>query len=311
VDDTVRTTTTDDVRDACDLFTGIFQATGHIDGRVSIEVDPRLAHQTQATIDQARELHKIVDRPNVLIKIPAALAGLPAITAVIAEGISVNVTLIFSLDRYRAVMDAYLTGLEQAADAGHDLSEIHSVASFFVSRVHSEVDKRLQAIDSSDADALLGHAAIANARLAYQAYEQTFTGDRWAALHARGANKQRPLWASTGVKDPQYDDTRYVVELVAPNTVNTAPEKTIAAVADHGVITGNTLQGTYPRAAAVFSGLKKVGVDLDDVFTVLETEGVDKFIASWNELLDSVATELAKHQHHVACDEVVRRSSAQ
>jgi transaldolase len=311
VDDVVRTTTTDDVRDACDLFTGIFQATGHIDGRVSIEVDPRLAHQTQATIDQAGELHKIVDRPNVLIKIPATLAGLPAITAVIAEGISVNVTLIFSLDRYRAVMDAYLTGLEQAADAGHDLSEIHSVASFFVSRVDSEVDKRLQAIDSSDADALLGQAAIANARLAYQAYEQTFTGDRWAALHAKGANKQRPLWASTGVKDPQYDDTRYVVELVAPNTVNTAPEKTIAAVADHGVITCNTVQGTYAQAAAVFSGLKDVGVDLDGVFTVLETEGVDKFIASWNELLDSVATELANHLHDVAGDEVVSRSSAQ
>ncbi len=186
VDDAVRTTTTDDVRDACDLFTGIFQATGHIDGRVSIEVDPRLAHQTQATIDQAGELHKIVDRPNVLIKIPATLAGLPAITAVIAEGISVNVTtLIFSLDRYRAVMDAYLTGLEQAADAGHDLSEIHSVASFFVSRVDSEVDKRLKTIGTPEAQALEGQAAIANARLAYQAYEQTFTGDRWAALHAR------------------------------------------------------------------------------------------------------------------------------
>jgi transaldolase len=177
--------------------------------------------------------------------------------------------------------------------------------------VDSVVYKRLQAIDSSDADALLGQAAIANARLAYQAYEQTFTGDRWAALHAKGANKQRPLWASTGVKDPQYDDTRYVVELVAPNTVNTAPEKTIAAVADHGVITCNTVQGTYAQAAAVFSGLKDVGVDLDGVFTVLETEGVDKFIASWNELLDSVATELANHLHDVAGDEVVSRSSAQ
>jgi len=298
VDDTVRGVTTDDVRDACDLFTGIFQATGHIDGRVSIEVDPRLAHQTQATIDQARKLHKIVHRPNVLIKIPATLAGLPAITAVIAEGISVNVTLIFSLDRYRAVMDAYLAGLEQAADAGHDLSEIHSVASFFVSRVDLEIDKRLKAMRAPEAAALEGEAAIANARLAYQAYEQTFTGTRWDALAAAGANKQRPLWASTGVKDPQYDDTRYVVELVAPNTVNTAPEKTIQAVADHGVVRGNTIAGTYAQAAAVFSGLKEVGVDLDDVFTVLETEGVDKFIASWNELLDSVATELAKHQHN-------------
>ena len=295
VDDTVREVTTDDVRDACDLFTGIFQATHHVDGRVSIEVDPRLAHETQGTIDQAAELHKIVDRPNVLIKIPATEAGLPAITAVIGEGISVNVTLIFSLERYRAVMAAYLDGLEQAAEAGHDLSEIHSVASFFVSRVDSEIDKRLKAIGSPEADALEGQAAIANARLAYQAYEQTFTGPRWEALAAKGANKQRPLWASTGVKDPKYDDTRYVVELVAPETVNTAPEKTIAAVADHGVITGNTIEGTYAQASAVFSGLEALGIDLDDVFAVLETEGVDKFIAAWEELLESVSQELAKH----------------
>ena len=297
VDDTVREVTTDDVRDACEKFTGIYQATNHVDGRVSIEVDPRLAHQTQATIDQAAELHKIVDRPNVLIKIPATLAGLPAITATIAAGISVNVTLIFSLDRYRAVMDAYLSGLEQAAEAGHDLAEIHSVASFFVSRVDTEIDKRLQAIGTAEAEALLGQAAIANARLAYQAYQQTFTGPRWAALEARGANKQRPLWASTGVKDPTYDDTRYVVELVAPNTVNTAPEKTIAAVADHGDITGNTIEGTYAQASAVFSSLEALGIDLTDVFDVLETEGVDKFIASWDELLDSVSTELDKHRH--------------
>ncbi|HEY5878865.1 MAG TPA: transaldolase [Nakamurella sp.] len=297
VDDTVQEATTDDVRNACDLFTGIYQATGHVDGRVSIEVDPRLAHETQATIDQAAELHKIVDRPNVLIKIPATLAGLPAITATIAEGISVNVTLIFSLDRYKAVMDAYLTGLEQAAEADHDLAEIHSVASFFVSRVDSEIDRRLQAINSPESQALEGQAAIANARLAYQAYEQTFAGDRWDALAAKGANKQRPLWASTGVKDPKYDDTRYVVELVAPNTVNTAPEKTIAAVADHGVITGNTIEGTYAQASAVFSSLEALGIDLTDVFDVLETEGVDKFIVAWQELLDSVSQELAKHKH--------------
>jgi transaldolase len=278
------------------MFTSLFQATGHVDGRVSIEVDPRLAHQTQATIDQARELHKIVDRPNVLIKIPATEAGLPAITAVIGEGISVNVTLIFSLDRYKAVIDAYLAGLEQAAEAGHNLAEIHSVASFFVSRVDTEIDKRLKAIGSPEAQALEGQAAIANARLAYQAYEQTFTGPRWEALAAKGANKQRPLWASTGVKDPQYDDTRYVVELVAPETVNTAPEKTIAAVADHGVITGNTIEGTYAQASATFSALEAIGVDLTDVFDVLETEGVDKFIAAWQELLDSVSEELAKHK---------------
>ncbi len=280
VDDAVRAMTTDDVRDACDLFTGIYELTGHVDGRVSIEVDPRLAHDTPATIGQAAELHKIVDRPNVLIKIPATEAGLPAITETIGTGISVNVTLIFSLARYRAVMDAYLAGLEMAAGAGHDLREIHSVASFFVSRVDTEVDRRLQAVHSPRADALRGQAAIANARLAYQAYEQTFTGPRWEALAAKGANKQRPLWASTGVKDPKYDDTRYVVELVAPGTVSTAPEKTIAAVADHGRITGNTIDGRFDQAAAVFSALETAGVDLNDVCTLLEAEGVDTFVAA-------------------------------
>ncbi len=296
VDDTVREVTTDDVRDACDLFTATFEDSHHVDGRVSIEVDPRLAHDTEGTIAQAQELAKIVDRPNVLIKIPATLAGLPAITAVTAEGISVNVTLIFSLERYAAVMDAYLTGLEQAKSNGHDLSQIHSVASFFVSRVDSEIDKRLKAIGSPEASSLLGEAAIANARLAYQAYEQTFTGTRWEALEAAGANKQRPLWASTGVKDPAYDDTRYVVELVAAGTVNTAPEKTIDAVADHGVIRGDTIAGTYGAASATFSALEAVGVDLTDVFEVLETEGVQKFEQAWGELLDSVSEELAKHK---------------
>jgi transaldolase len=294
VDDTVREVTTDDVRDACDLFTAVFESSGHVDGRVSIEVDPRLAHETAATIAQAQELAKIVDRPNVLIKIPATLAGLPAITAVIAEGISVNVTLIFSLERYNAVMEAYITGLEQAKEGGQDLSQIHSVASFFVSRVDSEIDKRLKAIGSPEAAALEGEAAIANARLAYQAYEQTFAGDRWEALAAAGANKQRPLWASTGVKDPKYDDTRYVVELVAPGTVNTAPEKTIDAVADHGVIRGDTITGTYGAASATFSALEALGIDLKDVFDVLESEGVEKFEASWAELLESVSQELAK-----------------
>jgi len=296
VDKTVFALTTTDVRNAADVLKDTHDATDGVDGRVSIEVDPRLAFDTQGTIDQAAELHKIVDRPNVLIKIPATQAGLPAITAVIGEGISVNVTLIFSLDRYRAVMDAYLTGLEQAAEAGHDLAEIHSVASFFVSRVDTEIDKRLKAIGSPEAQALEGQAAIANARLAYRAYEQTFTGPRWEALAAKGANKQRPLWASTGVKDPHYDDTRYVVELVAPNTVNTAPEKTIAAVADHGTITGNTIDGTDDQAAAVFSALEAAGVDLHDVFAVLEIEGVEKFIAAWQELLDSVSAELANHR---------------
>jgi len=294
VDDTVREVTTDDVRDACDLFTATFEASGHVDGRVSIEVDPRLAHDTAATIAQAKELSKIVDRPNLLIKIPATLAGLPAITAVIAEGISVNVTLIFSLERYRAVMAAYLDGLERAKEAGHDLSQIHSVASFFVSRVDSEIDKRLKAIGSPEAEALQGQAAIANARLAYQAYRQTFAGRRWDGLAGAGANKQRPLWASTGVKDPTYDDTRYVVELVAPGTVNTAPEKTIDAVRDHGVIRGNTIDGSYPQATAVFTALEAVGIDLAAAFEALETEGVEKFEQAWNELLESVSQELAE-----------------
>ncbi len=296
VEDTVREVTTDDVRDACDLFTDTYNATDHVDGRVSIEVDPRLAHQTQPTIEQALELAKIVDRPNVLIKIPATVEGLPAITAVLAEGVSVNVTLIFSLDRYAAVMDAYLSGIEQARSNGHDISQIHSVASFFVSRVDTEVDKRLQAISSPEAQALLGEAAIANARLAYQAYEQTFAGERWEQLAAAGANPQRPLWASTGVKDPKYDDTRYVVELVAPGVVNTAPEKTIDAVADHGVIRGDTIEGTYAQASSVFSALEALGIDLTDVFAVLETEGVDKFEKAWEELLDSVGQELDKHK---------------
>ena len=292
VDDVVRAATTDDVRAAADLFAPVFAATDGVDGRVSIEVDPRLADDTAGTVAQAQELAKIVDRPNVLIKIPATKAGVPAITAVLAEGISVNVTLIFSLDRYAEVIDAFLAGLEQARANGHDLASIHSVASFFVSRVDTEIDKRLDAIGSPEAQALRGQAAIANARLAYQLYEQKHAGERWEALKAAGARPQRPLWASTGVKDPAYDDTRYVVELVAPGTVNTAPEKTIDAVADHGVIRGDTIAGTYGASSATFSALEAVGIDLADVYQVLETEGVDKFIKSWAELLDSVSAAL-------------------
>src|ERR1700760_572401 len=293
VDATVRTVTTDDVRDACDVLRPQWEASDGVDGRVSIEVDPRLANETDKTVAQAIELWKIVDRPNLFIKIPATKAGLPAITATLAEGISVNLTLIFSVERHREVMDAYLEGLQAAKAAGHDLSKIHSVASFFVSRVDTEIDKRLEKIGSADALALRGQAGVANARLAYAAYQEVFVGgDRFAQLEADGARVQRPLWASTGVKNPDYSDTLYVTELVAPNTVNTMPEPTIDAVADHGIVTGDTVTGTASAAQEVFDQLEAIGVDLTDVFLVLENEGVDKFEASWKELLDETQTQL-------------------
>jgi transaldolase len=293
VDATIRTVTTDDVRNACDVLAKQYELSDGVDGRVSIEVDPRLAHETDKTILQAIELWKIVDRPNLLIKIPATLAGLPAITAVIAEGISVNVTLIFSVERHRAVMDAYLAGLEKAKEAGHDLAKIHSVASFFVSRVDTEIDKRLEAIGGDEALALRGQAGVANARLAYAAYEEVFVGgSRFEPLKAEGARVQRPLWASTGVKNPDYSDTLYVTELVAPNTVNTMPEKTMDAVADHGVVTGDTVTGTAASAQETFDKLAAAGIDLPDVFRVLEDEGVEKFEKSWLELLEATQGQL-------------------
>ena len=293
VDATIRTVTTDDVRNAADVLKPQWEASDGVDGRVSIEVDPRLAHETDKTVAQAIELWKIVDRPNILIKIPATKQGLPAISAVLAEGISVNVTLIFSVERHREVMDAYLAGLEAAKSSGHDVSKIHSVASFFVSRVDSEIDKRLDKIGSDEAKALLGKAGVANARLAYAAYQEVFVGgDRFAPLEADGARVQRPLWASTGVKNPDYSDTLYVTELVAPNTVNTMPEKTIDAVADHGIVTGDTVTGTASAAQEVFDKLEAIGVDLTDVFLVLEDEGVEKFEASWKELLDATQEQL-------------------
>lgn len=292
VDATIRTMTTDDVRQACDVLRPQWESSAGVDGRVSIEVDPRLAHDTDQTILQAIELWKIVDRPNLLIKIPATLAGLPAITAVLAEGISVNVTLIFSVDRHRAVMDAYLAGLEAAAKAGHDVSTIHSVASFFVSRVDTEIDKRLEAIGTPEALGLRGQAGVANARLAYAAYEEVFTAPRYAALAEAGAQVQRPLWASTGVKNPDYSDTMYVTELVAAHTVNTMPEKTMAAVADHGVVTGDTITGTITASQGVFDSLEAVGIDLDDVFRHLEEDGVVKFEKSWEELLQATQGQL-------------------
>lgn len=292
VDALIRTATTDDVREACDVLRPQWEASDGIDGRVSIEVDPRLAHDTDKTILQAIELWKIVDRPNLLIKIPATKAGLPAITAVLAEGISVNVTLIFSVERHVEVMDAYLAGLEAAKAAGHDLSKMHSVASFFVSRVDTEIDKRLEAIGTDEALALRGLAGVANARLAYAAYEEVFTAPRFAALVDSGARVQRPLWASTGVKNPDYSDTLYVTELVAANTVNTMPEKTMDAVADHGVVTGDTITNTIVESQGVFNKLEEIGIDLEDVFRHLEEDGVDKFEKSWQELLDATQAQL-------------------
>ncbi len=294
VDEAVFELTTQDVRDACDVFRPIYDSTGGQDGRVSIEVDPRLANVTDETIEQAKALYAAVDRPNVLIKIPATLEGLPAISAVLAEGISVNVTLIFSLDRYRAVMNAFLTGLEQAREAGRDLSTIHSVASFFVSRVDTEIDKRLDAIGTEEAAAVKGRAGVANAQLAYQAYEEVFATPRWDNLAGDGAHKQRPLWASTGVKDPAYKDTMYVDELVAANTVNTMPEKTLAAVADHGTVEADAVTAHYGDASATLDALEGLGISYADVTAVLETEGVDKFKKSWGGLLDGVQAELDK-----------------
>ncbi|MFB7890890.1 transaldolase [Microbacterium sp. NPDC056044] len=292
VDDAIFAATTDDVRDAADIFRPVYDATNGVDGRVSIEVSPDLAHDTDATIAQAKELWAKVDRPNVHIKIPATKAGLPAITAVLAEGISVNVTLIFSLERYAEVIEAFLAGIEQAKANGHDISEIHSVASFFVSRVDTEVDKRLAAIGTDEAEGLKSLAGVANARLAYELFEKEFATDRAKALTAAGANAQRPLWASTGVKDPNLPDTLYVTELVAPGTVNTMPEKTLEATFDHGQIAGDTVTGTYEAAHKVFADLAAVGVDFADVTQVLEDEGVSKFIASWHDLQGTVKTAL-------------------
>jgi transaldolase len=294
VDDAVFAMTTDDVRNACDVMAPVYEATNGLDGRVSIEVDPRLAHETEKTIEQAKQLSRAVDRDNVLIKIPATLEGLPAITAVLAEGISVNVTLIFSLERYRAVMNAYLSGLEQAHAAGKDLSKIESVASFFVSRVDTEIDKRLDAIGTDEAKALKGKAGVANARLAYQAYEEVFSTPRWKSLEAEGARPQRPLWASTGVKDPDYKDTMYVVDLVAPGIVNTMPEKTLDAVADHGEVVGDTITPNYADAQKVLDDLEALGISYNDVVQVLEVEGVDKFDKSWGELLEEARVDLEK-----------------
>jgi transaldolase len=292
LEEAVRLLTTYDIRWACDVARPVFDRTDGKDGRISIEVDPRIANDTAKTTAEATGLWWLVDRPNVMIKIPATKAGLPSITAATAAGVSVNVTLIFGLERYDAVMDAYLTGLEQARAAGIDLSTIRSVASFFVSRVDTEIDKRLDKLGTDEAAALRGKAGIANARLAYQHYEDVFSTDRWAALKADGAHEQRPLWASTGVKDPAYDDTMYVVDLAAPNTVNTMPEATLDAVADHGQVRGNAVAGTYEQSQQVLDRLDAIGIGYNDVVELLEVEGVQKFEDAWAQLLEGVQGQL-------------------
>ncbi len=291
----LRLLTVADVRGACDVLRPVYDATDSIDGRVSIEVDPRLAHDADQAIAEARQLWRLVDRPNLFVKIPATQAGLPAITQCLGEGISINVTLIFSLRRYAAVIEAFLDGMEHAHAAGRDLSNLMSVASFFVSRVDTEIDKRLDQIGTPKARTLRGKAAIANARLAYEHYERVFAGDRWAALLAAGAHPQRPLWASTGVKDPSYDDTRYVLDLVTRGVVNTLPQATLAAVADHGTIRGDTIRPFYTDAHQVLHDIAAIGVDYDDVVDQLEDEGITKFEASWA----AVTAQLSDRLHAI------------
>ncbi|HEY1643326.1 MAG TPA: transaldolase [Streptosporangiaceae bacterium] len=292
VHEALRALTTFDVRWACDVLRPAYDASGGVDGRVSIEVDPRLAHNTAATTAEARALWWMVDRPNLFIKIPAARQGLPAIADCLAEGISINVTLIFSLHRYDEVMEAFLDGMERARQAGHDLSKMASVASFFVSRVDTEVDARLDKIGTSEAAVLRGRAAIANARLAYQRYEQVIATPRWQALQAAGARPQRPLWASTSVKDPAYPGTRYVTELVAPGVVNTIPEATLRLVADQGEVPADSVRGRYADAQEVLDRLAEIGISYDDVVQQLEDEGVAKFDGAWAQLGERLASTL-------------------
>ncbi|WP_296244480.1 transaldolase [uncultured Rothia sp.] len=294
VEEAVFAATCDDVRAACDVFAPVYKASNGFDGHVSIEVDPRLARDAEGTAKMARELYERVGRENVMIKIPATQEGLRPIAETLAAGISVNVTLIFSLTRYREVINAYMLGLEQALENGKDLSTIHSVASFFVSRVDTEIDARLEAA-GGDAVQLKGKAGLANARLAYEVFEEMFSSERWARLQAHGANVQRPLWASTGVKDPSLPDTLYVTGLVAPNTVNTMPEATLNAVADHGEITGNTIVPNYSESNNVLDAIS-VHVSYPEVVEKLEVEGLSKFDVSWEELLQTVreALEQAK-----------------
>lgn len=295
-DGAVRAMTTDDVRASCDILLPIWEASGGVDGRVSIEVDPRLAHDTRTTVTQAKELWAEVARPNVLIKIPATPEGLPAITEVLSEGISVNVTLIFSLERYAAVIDAWMTGLERAIARGHELSSIISVASFFVSRLDTAVDKQLDVMATPEASMLRGTAALASARCAWGIYVDALASSRWQTLHEQGAHPQRPLWASTGVKDPTFPDTRYVLGLVAPGCVNTMPEATLDAVADHGVFDGDTVTDTQAASREIWNRLEALGIHEDAVCAELETAGVASFAQSWTDLLTAVNAALTDYR---------------
>jgi transaldolase len=298
VAEALRALTAVDVREACDVLRPVFDATDGIDGRVSIEVDPRLAHDSAATLAEARALWWLVDRPNLFIKIPASSQALPAIAAALAEGISINVTLIFSLTRYDEVMSAFLDGIEGASRAGLDLTRLASVASFFVSRVDTEVDARLDKIGTAEATALRGRAAIANARVAYEHYERVFSSPRWRTLQTAGAKPQRPLWASTSTKDPALPDTRYVVDLVAPGVVNTMPEGTLRAVADHGDAPADSVRGHYAEAHQVLDRLTALGIDYDDVVRALEDQAVETFNSSWEHLGEELGARL-----HVRSDE--------
>jgi transaldolase len=292
VEEASRMIVTRDVRWACDVMRPAWDASNGVDGRVSIEVDPRVAHDTAKTVAEAKQLWWLVDRPNAYIKIPATADGIPAIAQTLAEGIPVNVTLIFGLDRYDQVMDAFFTGMEAAKANGHDLSTLVSVASFFVSRMDSEVDKRLERIGTDEALALRGRTAIANAQLAYEHYEKAFDTDRWRALAAAGARPQRPLWASTSTKNPDYRDVMYIEDLVAPGVVNTMPEPTLHAFADHGKVDPTAVTSSYAAAQSTLDEMERLGIAYPDVTATLEREGVEKFEASWLELLKSVETQL-------------------
>jgi len=287
-EDIVKKLTTDDVRQACDLFSNIYFQSSGVDGRVSIEVDPRLAHQTQETIAEGKSLWALVNRPNLMIKVPATVAGLPAITELIASGISVNVTLIFSCQRYEQVIDAFIAGIDEAIKRGNDSSQIHSVASFFISRIDTAVDLELKRVNTADSIALLGQTAIANAVLAYELFLSKSASAKWTLLRESGAQMQRPLWASTGVKDPAYDDTRYVMELIAPHTVNTMPQSTLDAVIDHGKFRGNTITPAIEKSHIVMAQLRKIGVSLDSITDTLEIDGVAAFSKAWQTLLDDI-----------------------